>query len=84
MWTPTKAAMDRALITRMLQRHDAWPASDPGAAPSEPAGASDFETPDLPMVYSMITDCHRQLVTISRGVWVAAAIGLFAAVRLLG
>lgn len=84
MWTPTKAAMDRALITRMLQRHDARLAGDTSAAPSEPAAAPEFETPDLPMVYSMITDCHRQLVTISRGVWVLAAIGLFAVVRLMG
>lgn len=31
---------------------------------------------DLVLVYSMLTDCHRQLVTISRGVWVLAALTL--------
>ena len=31
---------------------------------------------DLVLIYSMLTDQHRQLVTISRGVWVLALIGL--------
>lgn len=33
-------------------------------------------------IYSLLTDCHRQAVTISRGVWALVAIGLLILFRL--
>lgn len=37
---------------------------------------------DLILIYSMVIDCHRQAVTISRGVWALVAIGLLILARL--
>ena len=37
---------------------------------------------DLILIYSMLVDCHRQAVTISRGVWALVVIGLLVAARL--
>lgn len=71
MWFPTKAALDRALLLRILQQHDRESASS-GEMREDSAPA-----PDPTMVYSMLTDCHRQLVTISRGIWLLAFVVSF-------
>lgn len=82
MWFPTKAAMDRAALLRILERHET---QAKGSGHSQDAANSNpGEGPtDLSMVYSMQIDCHRQLVNISRGLWFVAAIGLFLIFRLL-
>lgn len=63
MWFPTRAALDRALLLRILQPMDRE--NEPSAERRDSA----TPVPDPTMIYSMLTDCHRQLVTISRGVW---------------
>ena len=79
MWFPTKSAMDRAMLLRILEDHDAASAAKGG-----PIGdAAELQSrPNLGMVYSMLTDCHRQAVTVSRGVWALVAISVFVAFRL--
>lgn len=80
MWFPTKAAMDRAALLRILERHETQMR---GPSDGQNAGRADpGEEPDLTMVYSMMTDCHRQLVTVSRGVWALVAAVLLVAWRL--
>lgn len=82
MWFPTKAAMDRALLIRILERHDAKARVKDDREVA--ANADIGEGPaDLTMIYSMLTDCHRQLVTISRGLWLLAAFGLFMIFRVV-
>ena len=79
MLFPTKAAMDRAMLLRILEDHDALSAAKGGSKEGTPELQS---RPNLGMVYSMLTDCHRQAVTVSRGVWALVAIGVFVAFRL--
>ncbi len=79
MWFPTKSAMDRAILLRILEDHDAASAAkdEPMRTAPELQGRA-----NLGMVYSMLTDCHRQAVTVSRGVWALVVIGMFVAFRL--
>lgn len=79
MLFPTKAAMDRASLLRILEDHDAASTAKGGPTGAPPELQS---RPNLGMVYSMLTDCHRQAVTVSRGVWALVAIGVFVAFRL--
>lgn len=81
MWFPTKAAMDRAALLRILERHETQVR---GSNDGLNAGCTNpGEELDLTMVYSMMTDCHRQLVTVSRGVWALVAAVLLVAWRLV-
>jgi hypothetical protein len=83
MLFPTKAAMDRALLIRILERHEAKVIGKDDREFA--ANADNGEDPtNLTMIYSMLTDCHRQLVIISRGLWLLAALGLFVIFRMVG
>lgn len=81
MFFPTRAAMDRALLLRILEGHEAnvVPAGEQG---NERASVDLSAPPNLGMVYSMLTDCHRQAVTVSRGVWALVLVCLLVVARL--
>ena len=53
--------MDRALLLLILEDHDALSAAKGGSKDDAPELQS---RPNLGMVYSMLTDCHRQAVTV--------------------
>ena len=69
MLFPTKKAIASAGALQRLVSPD----SDSNfiASEDDAAIATVLGRKDLVLIYSMLTDSHRQLVTISRGVWLA-------------
>lgn len=72
MWQPTKSAHNKAVLLSILDSHEAGQRS--GRDDAEDAESGLAKAPSVTMIYSMLTDCHSQLVIISRGVWLLAAI----------
>jgi len=78
MWRPTKSAHNKAVLLSILDSHEAG--QQAGQNGSEEGESALAKPPSITMIYSMLTDCHAQLVLISRAVWLLvalAAVGLW-------
>ena len=81
MFFPTREAIERAAA---LQRgsFNEGDESHTEANERDVAVATVHARQDIVLIYSMLVDCHRQAVTVSRGVWALALIGLLILARL--
>lgn len=70
MFFPTKKANAAASALQWTVIRDEYD-STTTASERDVAVATVHGRQDLVLIYSMLTDNHRQLVTVSRGVWVA-------------
>lgn len=74
MFFPTQEAMARAGTLQGMSRSEGFD-SDTHADERAVAVAVVHTRQDVVLLYSMLVDCHRQSVNISRGVWALVAIG---------
>lgn len=81
MLFPTQEATSRAdWVSRQTIKE--WSDSDTPSDEHTVGVATVHMRQDIVLIYSMLVDCHRQSVNISRGVWAVAVIGLLILVRL--
>ena len=80
MFFPTRDAMARA---GTLQRGSFSEAFDSDTVADEHAVAiaTVHARQDLVLIYSMLVDCHRQTVNVSRGVWALVVVALLILAR---
>lgn len=74
MLFPTRKAMaaGEALKEAVASHETIQALSEPNYSADDLAVAAMHSRQDIIGIYSMLTDSHRQLVAISRGVWLAA------------
>ena len=75
MFFPTRDAMERASRLQFGSFSEGVE-SRTSAEERDVAVAIVHTRQDVVLIYSMLVDCHRQSVNISRGVWAVAVIGL--------
>jgi hypothetical protein len=74
MFFPTRDAQRRAGALQLGSFNEAWE-SRTQADERAVAVATVHTRQDIVLIYSMLVDCHRQSVTISRGVWALVVVG---------
>lgn len=81
MFFPTRDAMARAGRLQHGSFNEAYE-SQTEAGERAVAVATVHARQDIVLLVSLLTDCHRQQVNISRGVWALVVIGLLLLWRL--
>lgn len=74
MLFPTREANERAGALQHKSFSEGYE-SQTDASPHAVAIATVHARQDLVLVYSLLVDCHRQSVKISRGVWALVVVG---------
>lgn len=82
MFFPTRDAVERATQLQFGSFSEGMESRTP-AEERDVAVAIVHTRQDVVLIYSMLVDCHRQSVNISRGVWAVAVIGLLILARLV-
>lgn len=82
MFFPTQEAIARATALQRGSFSEAY-TSDTPADEHAVAIATVHARQDIVLIYSMLLDCHRQSVNVSRGVWSLVIVALLILARLL-
>lgn len=80
MFFPTREAMARAAALQSMSLSEGYE-SRTEADERAVAVAVVHTRQDVVLLYSMLVDCHRQSVNVSRGVWALVIVGLMILAR---